>query len=625
MKKEETTAKQEKTKQEKAEQEKTKQEKAEPEKTEQEKTEQEKKKEKKRKKPGIIIFLRNSRFGQFLSKIFAPITRFFGVGKVSLELVDYFIIGVIILGLGLLVYPTIGDLYSRWKTMQSVNDYNKVVDEMDDQQIEDEIERARRYNRTLWGTRYLGIGEDEPDGSNFMKEGDEEYKDILNITKNGVIGYLVIDKINSYSTIYHGSTDSVLAAGVGHLYSTGFTVDGPNVHGLLSAHTGLVSATLFTDLDQIEIGDCFEIHILDRVFTYQVDQILIVDPSDLAGLQIEYGSNYVTLITCYPYGINSHRLLVRGHLQGYNYNREDYEEYFEYEQPVEAEEIANWEKEDEKLTQTGIPWTDIGRLAATGIIIMILAGLFYLSFRKKRKEAYVRHKKTCTYVFLAGMSVFLISGFISIGSLIEEYAAGKECEQRMQELKEYFESSRQEEDSGVVFSKKDSDEGDKKESGSSAAEGENMQENEPDTEQTENHTDSHTGNHAITVGKYSYIGKLSFPSLDLELPVMSECTEENLEIAPCVDMGTVEDGNLVIAGHRYRKIFSNLEKLQVGDKIYLTTAENKLYTYMVKSCVEIIPRKQDLYYGYYNWNLALYTCSSGGKNRYVVYAELMEE
>ena len=111
----------------------------------------------------------------------------------------------------------------------------------------------------------------------------------------------------------------------------------------------------------------------------------------------------------------------------------------------------------------------------------------------------------------------------------------------------------------------------------------------------------------------------------MELPVMSECTEENLEIAPCVDTGTIEGKNLVIAGHRYRKLFSNLVKLQPGDKFYLTSADNKLYTYVVRSSAEIIPRKQDLYYGYDYWDIALYTCSVSGEHRYVVYGDLLED
>lgn len=535
----------------------------------------------------------------------------------KLQKVDFFIIAAITAGIGLLVYPSIGDLYSRWKTMQSVNEYDKIVDEMDDQEIEDEIERARRYNRTLWGTRYLGIGADEPDGSNPMKEGDEEYNDILNVTKNGVMGYIIIDKIDSYSTVYHGSTESVLAAGVGHLFTTGFMVDGPNVHGAISAHTGLVSATLFTDLDQLEIGDSFEIHILNRVYTYQIDQIRIVDPSDLSDLQIEYGSNLVTLITCYPYGINSHRLLVRGRLQGYNYNKEDYEEYIEEEEQSGEEEkknpqqISDWEAENntEQLTQTGTRWWDILRLAMLGGVIAVMEALFYLHFRGKGDGTYRIQRKLCVIIMIPGILLILMAGFRSIQALLQEYTAGKECEQQMQDLGAYLEeyvTVEEETDSGETESSHvDSD-------------------TEEDGENQENTEDEKPENPVVTIGEYSYIGKLSLPSLDMELPVMAECTEENLALAPCVDTGTIEGKNLVIAGHRYRKLFSNLVKLQPGDKIYLTSAENRLYTYEVKSCTEIIPRKQDLYYGYDNWDIALYTCSASGENRYVVYGKLIE-
>ena len=578
----------------------------------------------------FVTVLKNSRFGRLLSKIFAVIGgagKNFGLKKIKLGLVDYFIIGAITLGLGLLVYPTIGDIYSRWKTMQSIKDYDKFVDEMDEQEIEDEIQRARDYNRTLWGTLYRGIGEDDPDGSNYMKEGDERYNDILNVTKNGVIGYLIIDKINSYSTIYHGSTDSVLAAGVGHLFSTGFTVDGPNVHGALSAHTGLVSATLFTNLDQIKIGDSFEIHILNRVFTYQVDQILIVNPDDLSNLQIEYGSNYVTLITCYPYGINTHRLMVRGHLQGYTYDRDDYEDYFEFEQAVEGDSqekdddtgLENWEEEGEKLQQTGICWSDIIKTASTGTVITVMALLFYVYFKRSRSRFAKYKKSICMAVSGIGAIIMLSAGAMSLDGLIGEYVSGIKCQKQLQELKSYFEND----DFSDVW--EDAQKTDTENQITQKTDTENDITEEFDTEnQNTQESDVEKNSNTITVDGRSYIGKLTLPSVNLELPVLSEYTKENIEIAPCVDMGSVESGRLVIAGHRYRRIFLNLKNVRIGDKIYITSAENKLYTYVVKDCVEILPRKKDLYYANDNWDLALYTCNENGRYRYVIYAELMQ-
>ena len=578
-----------------------------------EKKELDENREKKRKKGPILLFFR--KWKEKIAKIrtamqpgkFSVMIKEFFTGRAKLEAIDYFIISAIMLGTILLIYPTIGDLYSRWKTMQSMDQYNQVVDEMDNKEIEDELERARKYNKTLWGTYYTGIGPDEEDGSNPMKEGSEEYNDILNITKNGVIGYLIIDKINSYSTIYHGSTDSVLAVGAGHLFSTGLPVDGPNVHGALSAHTGLASATLFTDLDQIEVGDSYEIHILNKVFTYQVEQILIVDPDNISELQIEYGSNFVTLITCYPYGINSHRLLVRGRLQGYNYNRDDYEDYFEYEDIVQEEEIVEWEEESgEQLTQTGIEWLLIGKIAKIGVIVTGLSVLLHISL--KRKNVNFKLLLCCKASCMVGIVILLVAGYIMVTSLIEEYAAGKMCTQQMQELKLYFE--------------------DLQENANNDKEEETTEnESELSTENTEGQAEKNESSkmRTITIGKHSYIGKLSIPEINVEVPVMEECSSENLKISPCVDMGTIADENLVIAGHRYGEIFGSLSKLQAGDKIYLTTVENKTYTYMVKTGVEIMPRKKDLYYGYQEWDLAIYTCTLGGTRRHVIYAELMEE
>ncbi|MGN0483610.1 MAG: class C sortase [Lachnospiraceae bacterium] len=543
----------------------------------------------------------------------------------GLKATDYLIMLAIVAGLGLLVYPTIGDLISRWETMNSIKDYDKVVDGMDEKEMDDEIERARRYNKTLWGKYYVGIGKDKKNGRNLMKEGDKKYNDILNVTKNGVMGYLIIDKIDCYSVIYHGSTNSVLAAGVGHLFRTGFPVDGPNVNGALSAHTGLVSATLFTDLDQLKVGDTFEVHILNKVYTYQIEQILIVNPSDLSNLQIEYGSNYVTLVTCYPYGVNTHRLLVKGRLQGYNYDKKDYEKYIEEAAKKRSQQVKKIapEEEEEPLEQTGTEWDKIAKIAKYGGILAGFAFLFFLHYRvrylqlrraRKRLELdgpyqirrepdekeLTSHKreKISLWLVAGGLTVVCAAGVMSVSALVEEAAVGWRCESQEKQLDAYMKNQQKPQNIKTDSTVQSAD---------------------------QIQTSEKPKNPVVKVDGNEYIGKLSFPSLDMELPVLAECNEENLKQAPCVDSGTIEERDLIIAGHRYRRVFTNLQNLKVGDKIYLTSADNKFYTYIVKSLVEVPPHKVNLYAGCETWDLALYTCTPGGKNRQVVYADLLTQ
>jgi len=135
---------------------------------------------------------------------------------------------------------------------------------------------------------------------------------ILNLNRDGVMGYISIPKIDIKIPIYHGTSSEVLSKGVGHLEGSSFPVGGESTHAILSAHRGLPSARLFTDLDQLEVGDKFYIYILDQVYTYQVDQVLVIEPSETEALQIQDGKDLVTLVTCTPYGVNTHRLLVRG-------------------------------------------------------------------------------------------------------------------------------------------------------------------------------------------------------------------------------------------------------------------------------------------------------------------------
>lgn len=218
-----------------------------------------------------------------------------------------------LVGFGILTYPTISDQWNTYRQSRLISSYQSTVQEMTSEDFTQEWEAAQQFNSTLTQNDIYGdvFSDDEGD----LK--DTEYWKVLNISGDGVMGYLSIPKINIKLSIYHGTSDEVLQTGVGHLNGTKLPIGGESTHSVLAAHRGLPSARLFTDIDQLEKGDMFYIHVLNETLAYQVDQILdMVDKDDHEtlekALQIEEGKDQVTLFTCTPYGVNSHRLLVRG-------------------------------------------------------------------------------------------------------------------------------------------------------------------------------------------------------------------------------------------------------------------------------------------------------------------------
>lgn len=213
------------------------------------------------------------------------------------------LIVMFVVGLSVLLYPSISDYWNSKHATRAIATYQETVDDMSEEEYAKMFEEAEQYNAELNNNRNAFY---DPD----MIEG---YDDILNVTGTEIMGYITIDKIDVNLPIYHGTDEGVLAAGAGHLEGTSFPIGGVNTHAVISAHRGLPSAKLFTRLDELEEGDTFNITILDRTMTYEVDKISIVLPEEVDLLQIEDGQDYVTLMTCTPYGINTHRLLVRGH------------------------------------------------------------------------------------------------------------------------------------------------------------------------------------------------------------------------------------------------------------------------------------------------------------------------
>ena len=211
---------------------------------------------------------------------------------------------VILIGIGLLSYPTVSDWWNSFHQTRAVASYAAAVSQMKTEDYDRLFAEADDYNRKLAGTGMKWSMTDEEI---------REYNSILDISDNGIMGYIDIPRIRQTLPIYHGTDDAVLQVAIGHLAGTSLPVGGDSTHCVVSGHRGLPSARLFTDLDRLTVGDIWTMTVLNRTVTYEVDQIRIVEPEDLSELQIVQGSDYCTLLTCTPYGINTHRLLVRGH------------------------------------------------------------------------------------------------------------------------------------------------------------------------------------------------------------------------------------------------------------------------------------------------------------------------
>ena len=207
-----------------------------------------------------------------------------------------------LVGVSLLLYPAFSNYWNAKTQSRAIVDYESVLEHLKPEDYSAMFQAAYDYNRALYETDYPLMDYEEIPG----------YYDTLKLPGSSIIGYVKIDKIGVELPIYHGTSDEVLNVGVGHLEGTSLPVGGENTHSVMSAHRGLPSAKLFTDLDRLEPGDTFQLTVLDQVLTYQVDQVKVITPTEVEDLLIAEGKDYCTLFTCTPYGINTHRLLVRG-------------------------------------------------------------------------------------------------------------------------------------------------------------------------------------------------------------------------------------------------------------------------------------------------------------------------
>lgn len=215
-----------------------------------------------------------------------------------------FLVLLLLAGVSLLLYPSLSDYWNSMHQTRAIASYAETVSQLDTAQYDEMWKAAQDYNRSLAQRETAFALTDEQKAA---------YESLLDVSGLGVMGYIEIPEIDCSLPIYHGTEESVLQVAVGHLEWSSLPVGGEGTHCVLSGHRGLPSAKLFTNLDKLAVGDTFLLRVLDEVLTYEVDQILIVEPEQVDALGIVPGEDYCTLVTCTPYGINTHRLLVRGH------------------------------------------------------------------------------------------------------------------------------------------------------------------------------------------------------------------------------------------------------------------------------------------------------------------------
>lgn len=226
--------------------------------------------------------------------------------KLLHHLVTLALVLLLFAGVGLIAYPFVSSELSQRESNAIIQQYTETVEEIPETETNTMLEQAQDYNRSLNGSKILADPFSDENSGNA-----EAYESMLNLD-DGLMGYIEIPKIDVYLPIYHGTTKDVLNKGIGHLYGTSLPVGGSSTHAVLAGHTGISGKVLFDGLTKLEEGDPFAIHVLGETLTYQVDQIEVIEPKDTSALQVVKGKDYVTLMTCTPYAVNSHRLLVRG-------------------------------------------------------------------------------------------------------------------------------------------------------------------------------------------------------------------------------------------------------------------------------------------------------------------------
>lgn len=215
----------------------------------------------------------------------------------------FILVMIMLTGISLLLYPAVSNWWNKFHQTRAIASYTEAVTELENRDYEEIRRRAREYNRKLLEKKNRW----KP-----LEEDDKEYEEILNPEENGIMGYVEIPVIGVSLPIYHGTDEAILQIAAGHIRGSSFPTGGESTHCVISGHSGLPSARLFTELEKVKEGEIFYLKVLDETLAYEVDQIRVVEPEDFSLLEIEAGKDFCTLVTCTPYGINTHRLLVRG-------------------------------------------------------------------------------------------------------------------------------------------------------------------------------------------------------------------------------------------------------------------------------------------------------------------------
>lgn len=269
------------------------------------------------------------------------------------RLMTLLIVVVFVAGLSFLLYPTASNLWNQAHQSRAIATYTEQVEKLDDSSNKEMLKAARKYNKELLK---------KADHWKLSKKDKKKYESLLDVSGTGIMGYIEIPKIDCSLPVYHGTDEGALQIAIGHLEGSSLPVGGKSSHCVLSGHRGLPSARLFTDLDQMEEGDTFILNILGHKLAYEVDQIKVVLPEEMSDLEIQEGRDLCTLVTCTPYGINTHRLLVRGHRVKY------------VETKVQEQKEVSKSKTDTRLVIAG---------AAAGVVVLFI---IIFAVRRRRKH-----------------------------------------------------------------------------------------------------------------------------------------------------------------------------------------------------------------------------------------------
>lgn len=274
------------------------------------------------------------------------------------RIVTIVIVCIFLAGVSLLLYPTVSDFWNRLHQSRAIIDYTQHVDELKQEDYDRMWSEAEKYNERL---------RSNPDRYVMTEEDREEYDSLLDVLDTGIMCYIEIPAIDCSLPVYHGTDDAVLQSSVGHLEGSSLPVGGEGTHCVISGHRGLPSARLFTDLDKLKEGDIFLLRVLERTLTYEVDQITVVEPEDMSQLEIVEGEDLCTLVTCTPYGINTHRLLVRGH------------------------RIPNREEDMKEKSRVSSPVIPAAAAGAILVMAVLAAGILVRRRRRMNKEEANEH------------------------------------------------------------------------------------------------------------------------------------------------------------------------------------------------------------------------------------------